>query len=172
MAKRNTINVDTAKKDELRSLCKEHGVKGYGKLSNDGMRAALRALIETDPNYATTGPKKDAPVPVVTTGAPEPVVLSAERETRNGVRRPKDGGLCAQVWSALDSMRAAGIDPSTKDVRDLATAKGWNQNNATAELSAWRRFNGIARSVLKAPAKRKSVAKAATCIDGEDQQVA
>lgn len=40
-------------KTELRAACKEHGVKNYGKLTNDGMRAAL---------VAATAPKADAPI--------------------------------------------------------------------------------------------------------------
>lgn len=31
-------------KMELRAACKENGIKGYGKMNNDGMRAALNAL--------------------------------------------------------------------------------------------------------------------------------
>lgn len=166
------INLDTASKEQLRALCKEHGVKSYSKLTNDGMRAAVRALIETDPNYQTTGPKKvePAPEPVVTTLAPVKLsgVTKAQREERNGVKRPREGGLCRAVWDSLDQLCAGGVDPSTKDVRDLATAKGWNQNNATAELSGWRKFNGISRSVLKAPAKPKGAAKGAPPATGTD----
>ena len=170
------IDLDSAKKDELRSLCKKHGVKGYSGLSNDGMRAALRALIEMDPNYQTTGPKKDvpAPAPVVTTPAPAPLVLdavtTAAREERNGVKRPKEGGLCAQVWQALDQMYAAGITPATKDVRELSVAKGWNQNNSVAELSAWRKWQGLSKAQPgKHGPRRKPAAKLAppaTRVDG------
>lgn len=169
------IDLDAAKKDELRSLCKKHGVKGYGKLSNDQMRAALRAMIETDPSYQTTGPKKAAPV-VTTTPAADPTPAAAtapvvsERVERNGVKRPRAGGLCAAVWEALDQMHAAGVVPATKDVRDLATAKGWNQNNAVAELSAWRKWMGLSKPQPgKHGPRRKPAAKAvppATRIDG------
>jgi len=123
------IDLDCAKKDELRGLCKKHGVKGYNGLSNDVMRAALRALVEMDPNYQTTGPKKDAPAPapVVPTPALATLVLAAvttgTREERNGVKRPKEGGLCAQVWQALDQMYAANILPTTAQVRELAIGK-------------------------------------------------
>lgn len=92
---------------------------------------------------------KAAPAPVVTTAATAP--QAEARVVQNGVKRPRAGGLCAQVWDALDALRASGVDPATKDARDLALAKGWNQNNAVAELSAWRKFHGIARSVLRAP---------------------
>lgn len=179
------INLDTAKKEELRSLCKKQGVKGYGKLSNDGMRAALRALIETDPNYQTTGPKKDAPKPVVTTpaddeseqleeerdleqnpdapehqkDAPAPVVIttpareplvltgvmSTDREIRNGVKRPAPESICGKVWAALDSLHAAGVVPTAKDMRELSVAKQWNENNSLTEMYIWRRWQGVAK---------------------------
>lgn len=169
-----TVNLDSAKKDELRSLCKKHGVKGYGKLSNEGMRTALRALIETDPSYATTGPKKDAPVPVVTTPAPAPLVLTAvttaAREERNGVKRPRPESLCGQVWTALDQMFAANILPTTAQIRELSTAKGWNISNSLCELSAWRRWQGLSKSQPgKHGQRRKPAAKAtppATRVDG------
>lgn len=41
----NTIK--TASKADLRRLCKQHSIP-YGKLANDGMRTALRALIKPD----------------------------------------------------------------------------------------------------------------------------
>ena len=43
----NTIK--TASKAQLRALCKQHGIQ-YSKLTNDGMRGALRKLIKPD-NY-------------------------------------------------------------------------------------------------------------------------
>jgi hypothetical protein len=124
------------------------------------------------------GRTEPASEPVVTTLAPVKLsgVTKADRITQNSVKRPKDGGVCAAVWAALDQMRAAGIDPSTKDVRELSIAKGWNVNNAMAELSGWRKFNGISRSVLKAPAKPKGAAKVASpatrADDGAEQAVA
>lgn len=38
-----TAKLDTATKQELRILCKSNGIKGYGKMSNEQMRAALKA---------------------------------------------------------------------------------------------------------------------------------
>jgi hypothetical protein len=66
-------------------------------------------------------------------------------EARNGIQRPRAGGACDAVWSALDKVHAAGTVPTSKDARDLATANGWNVNNALCELSRWRRFNGLAQ---------------------------
>jgi hypothetical protein len=104
------------------------------------------------PDDSTTAEAASA-APVVTAAA------KPEREVRNGVKRPKDGGKCAEVWEALDQLHAAGVVPTSKDVRDLATAKpGWNENNAMAELSAWRKFMGLSKP-HNMKRKRKTVAK-------------
>lgn len=41
------VNYDSMGKNQLRAACKEAGVKGYGSMTNDGMRAALRAATQT-----------------------------------------------------------------------------------------------------------------------------
>ena len=74
----------------------------------------------------------------------------ANRPKQNGVTRPSAGGKCAAVWEALDAMVAAGVQPNSKLVRELADAKGWNVNNAQCELSAWRKFNGLSAKVQAA----------------------
>lgn len=156
------IDLDSAKKDELRSLCKKHGVKGYGKLSNDGMRTALRALIETDPNCQTTGPRNDAPVVTMPALLVLAAVTTAAREERNGVKRPAPGGVCAIVWEQLDKLHAAGMLPTTAQVRDLAVAAHLNVNNSICELSAWRKYMGLSKSrPAKHGPRRKSSAKLA-----------
>lgn len=119
--------------------------------------------------------KKEAgPVaqPVITTPAPAPVVLSARtaapREERNGVKRPAPGGLCAQVWEALDQMHAAKVEITAQAVRDLATAKGWNQNNASIESYQWKRFMGLSQPRVKKdkPTGAAKAAPPATRVDG------
>lgn len=113
--------------------------------------------------------KEAAPAaePVVTTPAPAPapVVLSgkttAPREERNGVKRPAPGGLCAAVWDALDAMHAGGVTITAQAVRDLATAKGWNQNNAGIEMYQWRKFMGLNTPRVKKEKKPKGAAKLA-----------
>jgi hypothetical protein len=102
------------------------------------------------------GPDDSTPraAPVVTTAA------KVEREVRNGVKRPREGGLCAAVWTVLDQMHAAGVVPTSKDVRDLAAAKSWNENNAMAELSGWRKFMGLSKPHNMKP-KRKAAATVA-----------
>lgn len=122
-----------------------------------------RKMKETKIKSTKTKRHEAAAEPVVTTLAPVKLsgVTKPDRIVQNGVRRPKDGGICASVWQELDRMRAAGIEPSTKDIREWSIEKGLNVNNSMAELSGWRRFHGISRSVLKAPAKSKPITKAA-----------
>jgi len=76
--------------------------------------------------------------PKAAKSTPEP---KAPREERNGVKRPKDGGKCATVWSYLHA------NPTTtaKDIREVAAAQGWNSNNAQIELSQWRKFMGLTK---------------------------
>lgn len=62
-----------------------------------------------------------------------------EQEERNGVKRPKAGGLCAAVWDWLDANSGATV----KDAKAVAAERGWNTNNVTCEFYRWRRFNGI-----------------------------
>jgi len=95
------------------------------------VQPAREQLVAQLPATAQKAPKaaKSAPAP------------KAPREERNGVKRPKDGGKCAAVWSYLDA------NPTTtaKDIRDVAAAQGWNRNNAQIELSQWRKFMGLTK---------------------------
>ncbi|MCY1367273.1 hypothetical protein D9M69_542010 [compost metagenome] len=81
--------------------------------------------------------------PVVTTGKPkkEPAP-KVEREERNGVKRPRAGGLCAAVWAWLDANPGATI----KDAKAAAPDHGWNENNVSCEFYAWRKFSGLSRA--------------------------
>lgn len=56
-----TANLETATKQELRILCKSAAIKNYGKMSNDQMRAALKAHAESKTEPTAKKPKKGAP---------------------------------------------------------------------------------------------------------------
>jgi hypothetical protein len=116
-------------------------------------RKAKETKVKAEPPKKTKRAKVAAAETVVLSGE-----TTAQREERNGVKRPRQGGLCAAVWTDLDKLLASGSEPTTAQVKDLATARGWNTNNATAELSAWRKFNGLSRSVIKEPKKKRSSA--------------
>lgn len=94
--------------------------------------------------------QKEAPAPaaadaVVTTGKPKKEAApKVERVEQNGVKRPKDGGLCAAVWAWLDAHPEATI----KDAKAAAPENGWNENNVACEFYAWRKFNGLSRATV------------------------
>lgn len=96
--------------------------------SADGVRFGWKQREAVAPVIPTTKPKKES-------------VPKVEREERNGVKRPKDGGLCAAVWAWLDAHPGATI----KDAKAAAPENGWNENNVACEFYAWRKFNGLSR---------------------------
>lgn len=63
------------------------------------------------------------------------------QEERNGVKRPKAGGVCAAVWAWLDANPAATLG----EAKAVAPAHGWNPNNVACEFYAHRKFMGISR---------------------------
>lgn len=80
---------------------------------------------------------------VVTTSKPKKAAApKVERVEQNGVKRPKDGGLCAAVWAWLD----AHPDATIKDAKAAAPENGWNANNVACEFYSWRKFNGLSRA--------------------------
>ncbi|WP_303786792.1 hypothetical protein [Azovibrio restrictus] len=85
---------------------------------------------------------KESATPVkpekVTTSSKPP---KAEQEERNGVKRPKAGGVCADVWAWLD----AHPDATLKDAKAQGEKRGWNPNNVSCEFYARRKFYGISR---------------------------
>lgn len=91
--------------------------------------------------------QKEAPAPaadaVVTTSKPkkEPAP-KVGREERNGVKRPRAGGLCAAVWAWLD----AHPDATVKDVREVSPEHDWNLSNSQIEFYQWRKFSGLSRA--------------------------
>lgn len=96
--------------------------------------------------------------------APAAKAPAEAREVRNGVTRPRAGGLCAAVWEALDAMHAGGVTITAQAVRDLATAKSWNQSNASIEMYQWRKFMGLSKPRVIPKAKRKTAAKEAVAV--------
>jgi len=84
------------------------------------------------------------PVKKVTTAskaAPAPA-QKVEQVERNGVKRPKAGGVCAAVWAWLDANPAATL----KEAKAAAPANGWNENNVSCEFYARRKFLGISKT--------------------------
>ena len=95
---------------------------------------------EADPEGGDTGRLQPPGTAAATQGAstletgPTP-----PRSESSAPKRPRAGGKCAAVWDYLDA------NPTTtaKALREVASAQGWNANNATCELYAWRRFTEL-----------------------------
>ena len=167
------INFNEMGKVELRQACKEAGIKNYGKMNNDGMRAALEAHYAdakgAEEAVVTEEVQEEAPVsapsglatmvqqmmganqkkeegrsaPAAAKRTSSGLKIEKAREERNGIKKPSVGGQCRAVWDALDDMVAAGTQPTAKQVKALAEERGWNPNNASIEFYQWRKFNGI-----------------------------
>lgn len=102
--------------------------------NGDEVRFGWKAMEAPAPAAADT---------VVTTSKPKKAAAQkVERVEQNGVKRPKDGGLCAAVWAWLD----AHPDATIKDAKAAAPENGWNANNVACEFYAWRKFNGLSRA--------------------------
>lgn len=159
-------------KDELRKACRENGIS-YGKLNNDGMRAALAAKL--GPTETTKAAAQDAklefvtaqgqpldtvkneapvskPNPPKSTSKPGVRTIEKNREERNGIKRPSAGTVCRAVWDALDKV---GIENATSaTAKALSEKNGWNKNNVSIEFYQWRRFHGIEGRQPKKPASK------------------
>jgi hypothetical protein len=89
----------------------------------------------------------------------EPKPAKPARVTRleqNGVKRPlATGGICDQMWSAMERITAEQGTPCT-----IAQAKAactqFNQTNLMGEYASWRKFNGITGRLPTAPKAPKA----------------
>lgn len=97
-------------------------------------------IVEVDGRYRWSASKAKPAAAKKGTAAPK-----VQRVERNGVKRPAPGGLCAAVWEYLDKHG----NQTPAELRPVAEAKGWNQNNTSLELYAWRKFNGITRAAKR-----------------------
>ncbi len=167
----NTVNLDfnSMGKAELRNACKAAGI-AYGKLNNDGMRAALAAVYSEPvaPEVTVESAQEDVkpelaqapqeqvietpqvaagPVREVTVGtvvAPKSLKIEKGRDESNGVRRPSTGSICRAIWDALDAHRAKhNATPSFENVRDLMKANSWSRNTAFTQFQRWKQFCGL-----------------------------
>jgi hypothetical protein len=65
-----------------------------------------------------------------------PRVRKNAREERNGVKKPCKG-VCAELWAIFDKME----EPTLATVKAYAASRALNENNASIEFYAWRKFN-------------------------------
>ncbi len=122
--------------------------KTYTKRTN-ARRAALlagvpRELVEISVHKLPEGVRfgwkvGEKQTPAMPKMPSQNVTLRAGELERNGIKRPKAGGVCAAVWDWLD----ANPDVALKEVKVAACGHGWNVNNVVSEFYQWRRFIGI-----------------------------
>jgi hypothetical protein len=92
-----------------------------------------------------------APAPAPRAASRTSYTIERNRPEQNGIKRPSAGGLCRAVWDACDDLRTSLNNgdndgpnfPDSKQIKALASSKGWNTNNAMIEFYQWRRFNGV-----------------------------
>lgn len=83
--------------------------------------------------------------PAVRGRAPREVRYTIEknRPEANGIKRPSEGGICRQIWDALDEKRALdGTVPSLSSTKDALAHL--DQTTVSVQYYRWRKHNGIA----------------------------
>lgn len=134
-----TLNVELSTEQANLYIKQEH-IEDGGRYFYSESDVTKALTVVADKVATVTISTDTAPAQVPATSAP--TTSKARSVTQNGVRRPIKG-LCADVWAALDALHTGEVAPTIKQVRELATEKGWNLNNATIEFYGWRKFNGL-----------------------------
>lgn len=70
-----------------------------------------------------------------------PKVPKVPQVEQHGVKRPKAGTICAQIWDWCDASDAAGVRPEAKALR--AALPGLDDTTKTVQFYRWRKFNNI-----------------------------
>lgn len=100
-------NFNEMGKVELRAACKEAGIKNYGKMNNDGMRAALEA------HYA-------APVQEEQAAPTEPEAVVTEEEAPVFAK----GGLAAMVQQMIGAKSEKQVEKQAAPASAKSTSTG------------------------------------------------
>lgn len=70
--------------------------------------------------------------------------IERNRPEQNGVKRPSIGGKCRAIWDDLDNMHSAlKRTPTSREIKEVAHVKGWENVTTCIQYYAWRRFMGI-----------------------------
>lgn len=146
MSKFTATELESKNKAELRELCRNNGI-GYNGMNNEGMRAALLTVPVAEPVVTSELPAAPQPVelppvmqPPVTPAAPVRKI-QAGRPERNGVKRPSEGTICAQIWAWCDREHDANGKVSAKNLR--AALSNLDNTTCTVQFYRWRKFNAI-----------------------------
>ena len=121
-----------------------------GPVASPNMFAQLGATLGA---VATAAPATATAAATQRAASRSSYTIEKDRPEQNGIKRPSAGGLCREVWDAMDAIReSTGEVPVSKQVRELAGARNWNDNNAMIEFYQWRKFNGITGRAKKVEA--------------------
>ena len=153
MSKFTAVQLETLNKVELRELCRDNHI-GYNGLNNEGMRAALLTVPGGDEGAVQPAaepvvaevPAAPQPVELPPVIAPPPPVAAKRtvqvgRPERNGVKRPSEGTICAQIWAWCDAQFDAHGKAAAKDLK--AAKPNLDATTCTVQFYRWRKFNGI-----------------------------
>lgn len=76
--------------------------------------------------------------------------IEKNRPEQNGIKRPSEGGICRQIWDALDEKRALdGTVPSLSATKDALAHL--DQTTVSVQYYRWRKHHGIAGRLDKKP---------------------
>lgn len=65
------------------------------------------------------------------------VSFSAKFIEKNGIKRPRSGGVCAAIWEWLDLNSNA----TMSDIKIVGIEMGWNVNTLSRQYYEYRKFN-------------------------------
>jgi hypothetical protein len=159
MMKFTAEQLEPLNKLQLREACRDNGI-AYAGMNNEGMRAALllvpavpvasepvvEGAVEQPVVEGAVEPQREPKVlptlqpPVVPEPKPERKI-QANRPERNGVKRPSENTICAQIWAWCDAAHDKGEKVNAKDLR--AALPALDDTTKTVQFYRWRKFNGI-----------------------------
>lgn len=111
-------------------------------MSDAGYRWLDTKFDDAAEKLARTKKVTETPVAPVAKSATKKVEKT-ETVRQNGVRFPKEGGLCWMAWKMFDEM---GRDVTVKDAVIEAVKRGLNEGNVRTEICVWRKYHGIVRA--------------------------
>ncbi|HEY6022330.1 MAG TPA: hypothetical protein VIY48_21470 [Candidatus Paceibacterota bacterium] len=99
------------------------------------------ALLANGVQIATVVPRDPFVAPVAPAKGKKERAVRVPQPEQNGVKRPKSGTICAQIWDWCDAQDAAGTRPEAKALR--AALPALDDTTKTVQFYRWRKFNGI-----------------------------
>ena len=162
--------VSHANKAILRTLCKEHGIKNYGKMNNAQMRVQVNAKIMQHRllqqavkrtvnnnllNSLFTGPvtsKIANPLDILSGIMPRtvqqkaPVAKRTKQRVKNDQWHPKKGGKTYAVWVQMRyalSVKKLGLKQAKQYVREYFANSDVHVNTVNAQIYRYCKYYGL-----------------------------